>query len=278
MKRQFVMLTFDLEEFDIPEEYGQKVSTKEQFDITLEGMDRLKKLLAVHRIPVTFFTTGNFALKNPELIKKLSQRHEIASHALFHSPFHEFRQEDILESKQILEEVTGIKVTGFRMPRLKPLNISRLSDWGFQYDSSINPTFLPGRYNLLHKSAEPTVEKGLIILPCSTSPTLRFPLFWLSFKNLPSALYTAIAKRTLRKRRNLMLYFHPWEFAGIDHYKLPGYVKKPNGERLIQKLDYLISALKETGAEFITSQDYCAYLIKTDKAFQSVDKSAAEFD
>jgi peptidoglycan/xylan/chitin deacetylase (PgdA/CDA1 family) len=268
MERHFVMLTFDLEEFDIPEEYGEKVPEADQFKVTLTGMDRLQKLLDCHNIPVTFFTTGNFALKNPELIRLLSEKHEMASHALFHSAFHDFKENDILESKNILESITLKIVVGFRMPRLKPFNSSRLVAWGFQYDSSVNPTFLPGRYNLLHKNPQPDTADGLITLPCSTTATLRFPLFWLSFKNLPARLYNAWCIRTLKKRKNLMLYFHPWEFADIGHYNLPGYVKNPNGEKLVQKLDSLITELKNSKAEFITSQGFCSYLINSNADFR----------
>ena len=256
------MLTFDLEEFDIPEEYGQKVSESDQMEVTLAGMKRLDKLLDIYNIPVTFFTTGNFADKNQELIRMLSKRHEIASHAWYHSPFHVFKESDIPESKRILESITGQEVVGFRMPRLKPFDASKLPGWGIQYDSSVNPTYLPGRYNLLHKNPLPNIENGLIELPCSTTPTLRFPLFWLSFKNLPNSLYAALCRRTLRKRKNLMLYFHPWEFADIAEYKLPGYVKKPNGEKLVKKLEFLIEDLLKQNAEFVTCKDFCKNLPK----------------
>jgi peptidoglycan/xylan/chitin deacetylase (PgdA/CDA1 family) len=202
MNDKFVMLTFDLEEFDIPEEYGQKVSDSDQMTVTRTGTNRLLSLLDKHQIRATFFTTGNYAQRNPELIKSISLKHEIASHALYHSPFHAFEEKDILESKQILEGITSQKVTGFRMPRLKPFNATVLVGWGFEYDSSINPTYLPGRYNLLDKSPLPYTENGLLELPCSTTPLIRFPLFWLAFKNLPIGLYACMCRLTLWKRKN----------------------------------------------------------------------------
>ncbi|TDE10205.1 polysaccharide deacetylase family protein [Dyadobacter psychrotolerans] len=260
MERHFINLTFDLEEFDIPEEYGQKVSENNQMDVTLEGMNRLMRVLDKHDITVTFFTTGNFARKNPELVRNLAAKHEIASHALYHSPAHIFQQDDILISKQILESVSESRVTGFRMPRLAPFDESKLTEWGFEYDSSVNPTYLPGRYNLLHKNPLPYIEKGLIELPCSTTPFLRFPLFWLSFKNLPPAIYSSMCLRTLRKRKTLMLYFHPWEFADISSFKLPGFVKNNNGQKLTNRLDGLIQYLKSNKGEFVTCQQFCTQL------------------
>ncbi|WP_159468180.1 polysaccharide deacetylase family protein [Dyadobacter sp. 3J3] len=270
MSKSFVMLTFDLEEFDIAEEYGQKVSHSDQMTVTKTGTERLISLLDKQGICATFFTTGNYAQLNPELIKSISLKHEIASHALYHSPFHEFRETDILESKNILESITGEKVTGFRMPRLKPFDHKVLAGWGFVYDSSINPTYLPGRYNLLHKSPLPYRENGLLELPCSTTPTFRFPLFWLAFKNLPISLYAALCQRTLRKRKNLMLYFHPWEFAEIGDYKMPGYVKSPDGQELVDKLDKLIQNLKKQNAAFVTCQEFCEILEKADEPIKSV--------
>lgn len=260
MTKNFVMLTFDLEEFDIAEEYGQKVSHSDQMNITKTGTERLIAVLDKYKIRATFFTTGNYARLNPELIKAISLKHEIASHALYHSSFHPFKETDILESKNILENITGGKVTGFRMPRLRSFDHKVLAGWGFIYDSSINPTYLPGRYNLLHKSPHPYYEDGLLELPCSTTPILRFPLFWLAFKNLPLRLYAALCRRTLRKRKNLMLYFHPWEFAEIADFKMPAYVKYPDGQILVDKLEKLIQNLKSHEAEFVTCQEFCENL------------------
>ena len=251
------MLTFDLEEFDIPEEYGQKVSETDQMQVTLRGMENVLSVLDARDIRATFFTTGHFAAENPALIRKLAQKHEIASHALVHAPTHVFRESDIADSRSILEAVSGQTVNGFRMPRLKPFDRAALRREGFRYDSSLNPTWLPGRYNLLGEDPLPSRTDGLIELPCSTTPWLRFPLFWLSFKNLPLRIYAGLCGLTLRKRGNLMLYFHPWEFADLSAYTLPGYVKKTDGDKLTAKLDRLIRAMKKRNAAFVTCNAFC---------------------
>lgn len=255
--RYLINLTFDLEEFDIPEEFGQKVPAAAQMNVTRIGMERLVNLLDKHGVTATFFTTGHFARENPGLVRALSEKHEIASHALYHNPFYEFKHSDLAESKEILETVTGKAISGFRMPRLKPFDLDQLQKAGYRYDSSLNPTWLPGRYNLLHESPVPSRRHGVTELPCSTSPYVRFPLFWLSFKNLPTSLYNALCGFTLRKRGSLMLYFHPWEFADIGGYRLPAYVKRPDGEVLLKKLEDLIVYLKKQNGEFITSDAFC---------------------
>ncbi|WP_149243605.1 polysaccharide deacetylase family protein [Dyadobacter sp. 32] len=257
MQAAFVMLTFDLEEFDIPEEFNQNIPEADQMQVTLLGLEGVLQVLNQHNIPATFFVTGNFADKHPALIRHLSQKHEIASHALFHSHARTFRESDIIHSRRILEAVTGQVVHGFRMPRLKPVDKSLLQKWGFRYDSSINPTWLPGRYNMLGQSADPHVMEGLIELPCSTTPWLRLPLFWLSFKNLPLSIYLWLSWVTLKKRGNLTLYFHPWEFADLSSYKLPPYVKCPDSQKLTTKFENFILKLKGQNVDFVTCNSFC---------------------
>lgn len=259
------MLTFDLEEFDIPEEYGQKVPAADQMAVTIQGMDRLREVLDRQQVCATFFTTAHFASQHPELIRMLAEKHEIASHAYYHSPFHRFEEQDIPNSKAILEAISGKPVKGFRMPRLAPFDADKLPGWGFVYDSSVNPTYLPGRYNLQHKNPLPTMENGLIELPTSTVPYLRLPLFWLLFKNIPLSWYIFLCRITLKRRKNLMLYFHPWEFADIAAaYNLPGYVKNTDGAKLTAKLDRLISRLLKQNTSFVTCDRYCIQMLSRD--------------
>ena len=64
-----VLLTFDLEEFDVPEEYGTKLEFDKQIEVTTLGLTRLIDLLDRHQVACTFFTTATFAQQKPELIK-----------------------------------------------------------------------------------------------------------------------------------------------------------------------------------------------------------------
>ena len=63
-----VLLNFDLEEFDLPLEYGEKISKNNQLEFSLKGLKKLVSLLDSQEIKATFFTTASFALKYPELI------------------------------------------------------------------------------------------------------------------------------------------------------------------------------------------------------------------
>lgn len=239
-----ILLSFDVEEFDIPEEYGERLEDSVKFETSLVGLKAIIRLLDKLEITATFFVTANFALHYPLLIKELSRKHEIASHGFDHSTF---CLEDLAESKRVLEEITGTKVTGFRMARLKPVDNLEIQRAGYEYNSSMNPTYLPGRYNNFFKKRTAHYSHQLLILPVSVTPLIRFPLFWLSFKNFPLLWIKAASYLTLNTDAYLNLYFHPWEFTDISKFKLPSYVKKYSGNQMVKKIERYLLWLKTQG-------------------------------
>jgi peptidoglycan/xylan/chitin deacetylase (PgdA/CDA1 family) len=255
---RYVLLSFDVEEFDMPLEYGFPISAGEQMEVGKKGLDAIEPLLQDPAITTTLFSTANFAMHYPAAIKQSAIRHEIASHTFYHS---EFSNEHLASSKTKLEEISGQKVTGLRMPRMRKVAMDEVKKAGYLYDSSVNPTWLPGRYNNLHLPRTIYREEGITRIPASVSPFLRVPLFWLGFKNLPYPVYKALALQTLKKDGYLCLYFHPWEFTGIENYGLPFYTKKPNGEALLHRLYKLVNDLKKE-ADFISMNSYVTTIKK----------------
>jgi peptidoglycan/xylan/chitin deacetylase (PgdA/CDA1 family) len=244
MHSRQVLLTFDLEEFDIPNEFGSNISWEEQLAVGRRGMLAIKELLLHHAIPVTIFTTAAFALNNRTDLQELAQQHEIASHTYHHS---HFLDEDLAKSKFVLEEITGKEIMGLRMPRMRPVNMTLVHNAGYTYDSSINPTFIPGKYNNIHLPKTVYSDNQVLRFPCTVSPLLRIPLFWLAFKNFPYWLYKKLLIESISAYGYVNLYFHPWEFTDISSYKLPVYVKRHSGNKLVDKLDKLIIDLKKEG-------------------------------
>jgi peptidoglycan/xylan/chitin deacetylase (PgdA/CDA1 family) len=240
-----ILLTFDVEEFDLPLEYNIPIPIEEQLTVAKRGMDEVEHLLSNHNIPATLFTTARYAIEYPDQIKALSQKHEIASHTYYHSSF---EKKDLLESRLELERITGKIIKGLRMPRMKKVDMEWVKEAGYTYDSSINPTFLPGRYNNLHLPRTLYKQEGMQRLPASVTPHLRIPLFWLGFKNMPYFLFRKLAIQTLKKDGYLSLYFHPWEFTDISYHKLPFYVKRHSGKRLTERLSRLINDLSDHGS------------------------------
>jgi peptidoglycan/xylan/chitin deacetylase (PgdA/CDA1 family) len=250
----YTILTFDVEEFDMPLEYNQQIEIDEQMEVGRKGLAALIPLWEKYNIPCTLFTTANYANTFPETIKALSEKHEIASHTYYHSNFEEAH---LLSSRLALEKITNKKINGLRMPRMRKIDMQTVIDAGYTYDSSINPTYLPGRYNNFHLPRTVYEQEKMIRVPATVSPFFRLPLFWLGFKNYPLWLFKKLCFQSLKKDGYLSLYFHPWEFTDISNYKMPEYTKTPNGERLTLKLEKLIQALSKH-TTFITMQDYLA--------------------
>ena len=250
--RPSILLTFDVEEFDIPLEYQCNIDMPTQMEIGKKGLQAIWHLLQKNNVHCTLFTTANFAQQFKEEIKNLSVQHEIASHTFYHSSF---ANEDLASSKIALEKIISKPITGLRMPRMRFVEMQAVKAAGYQYDSSINPTWLPGRYNYRHLPRTIYTENEVLRLPASVSPNLRIPLFWLAFKNFPYQIFKKLAIQTLQKDGYLNLYFHPWEFTDINGFNLPGFVKKDCGEKLIKKLERLMMDLKNEG-EFISIQQY----------------------
>ena len=247
-----ILLSFDVEEFDMPLEYNFNIAIETQMEIGKKGLDNLMPILNDQNYTTTLFTTANFANQYPDSIKALSEKHEIASHTFYHS---KFSTVDLLASRIRLEEIIQKPVKGLRMPRMRQVPVGDINEAGYSYDASIHPTWLPGRYNNFHLPRTKYSEQGLIRVPASVSPNFRIPLFWLSFKNFPYAIYLKLALQTLYKDGYLSMYFHPWEFTNITAFGLPKYTTKGSDNELLDKLYRLLNDLNKQ-AEFITMSDF----------------------
>ncbi len=249
------LLTFDAEEFDIPGEFGRAIPEPEQMDVAARGHEAVLGLLKRLDVRATFFTTARFALARPELVRRTAAAgHEIASHGFNHTGFEEA---DLERSRLALESVSGVPVRGFRMPRMAKVAPDRLLAAGYRYNSSENPTWIPGRYNMFRAPRTARLEGDLLCVPASVTPRVRFPLFWISFKTFPSIVARVAAARCLDADGYVSLYFHPWEYTVLSAYALPRYVRRPDGPRLLAKLESFLVWLK-TRARFATFAEFDA--------------------
>lgn len=258
MKR--VLLSFDIEEFDMPLEYGKSIPLEEQIDVSKEGTKSILDILYKNRIRATFFSTVVFASHAPDLISRIrDEGHELASHGYFHSSF---KDDDLLASKTALERLANIRVMGFRMPRMMPVNDQEIQKAGYAYNSSLNPVFLPGRYNNFFKPRTTFYSNGVLQLPASATPLIRIPLFWLAFHNLPMWLYKSACVWTINHDKYLHTYFHPWEFTDLKDrkYGLPKYVSRNSGSKMADRFFKFTEWMKKRNYTFTTLAEYCETL------------------
>ena len=195
----------------MPLEYGKTLPFHEQLSISTNGTLLILKLLKDTGIKATFFCTAHYALHQPDIILKIvNDGHEIASHGYYHS---DFQPQHLEQSKTVLEQLSGTKITGYRMARMMPVDETEIKKAGYLYNSSLNPTWIPGRYNNFNKPRTWFFDQDVLQIPASVSTTLRFPLFWLTFHNLPLPFIKRMSAAAHQKDGYLNLYFHPWEFT-----------------------------------------------------------------
>lgn len=258
-----ILLSFDIEEFEMPREYGDPIPFDKQIEVSREGTIRILNLLKKQNIKATFYTTANFASHAEDIVKRIvTEGHELASHGYVHD---HFKPEHLKMSKDVLEKIGGVPVRGYRMARMMKVPEKEVFDAGYVFNSSINPTFLPGRYNNFHESRTYFNREGVLQLPASVTPLVRFPLFWISFHNLPLSIYESLAAWTIKNDGYLNVYFHPWEFMDIgpkSKYNFPFYVTRNTNLNMVDRFDRFITWGKNKGYEFMRTFDFVQQISK----------------
>ncbi len=250
---EYVLLSFDTEEFDVPREHGVEFSLDEGMRVSVYGTNRILDCLKDNGVKATFFCTANFAQNAPDMMRRIiDEGHEVACHGVDHfAPC----ETDVEQSKEIIERLTGVEVHGYRQPRMFAVSNDRIKESGMIYNSSLNPAFIPGRYMHLNMPRTCFMSDGVLQIPASVTPVIRFPLFWLANHVLPPRLYHRMIRLTLKHDGYFTTYMHPWEFYRLKEHpewKLQGIIRMNSGDELLGRLDKLIKMLKTTGAEFVT--------------------------
>lgn len=264
-----ILLSFDIEEFDVPREHGVEYdSLGEGMEVSKYGTCKILDVLKEHKVRATFFCTANFTERAPEVIERiLAEGHEVASHGCDHfTP----KSDDVEMSKARIEKAVGVKVKGYRQPRMFPVSDEMIEKEGYLYNSSLNPAFIPGRYMHLNEPRIPFWKKtkangtqnggkGVLEIPASVTPYFRFPLFWLAMHNLPMWLYKSLCKWTWKHDGQFVTYFHPWEFYKLNEhpeFKIPFIIKNHCGDKLAVRLGELIRMFKKENAAFVTYTEF----------------------
>lgn len=222
----------------------------------------------------TFFILGWVAERCPQLIKEISHRgHEIASHGMTHQLVYtqkpEVFRDETFKSKALIEDLTGLKVRGYRAASysVTPHSLwalDTLTEAGFEYDSSIFPVHhdrygMPGAPLNIHTAQSP-----------SGGQLTEFPLTSASFlgKRLPVAgggyfrIYPYFFSRMmLRKaadelKQPFIFYLHPWEIDP-EQPRIPGASKLSrfrhytNLKRCMPRLSKLLDNFSFTSVETV---------------------------
>jgi peptidoglycan/xylan/chitin deacetylase (PgdA/CDA1 family) len=241
-----LLLTFDVEEFDLPVEWGRRVTLATQIDVTVGGLAKILPLLERHHVRATFFATGVFAQARGDLLRALADAgHEIAVHGLAHQDDYGRMEAAIAvdrlrAARTLIESTLGRSVHGVRTPHLRPCPAVRLGAAGFVYDASPHPTWVPTRYNGLGFPRRPWREDGLLRLPISVLPGLRLPISFVWYRAAGASLRRLGCATATWGAPYLHLYFHPWEAEAIRAYGAPAWLAVRCGEPFLAALDALL--------------------------------------
>ncbi|MCK4615077.1 MAG: polysaccharide deacetylase family protein [Thermoplasmata archaeon] len=253
MRRTF-LLTIDLEEFG-------RVGGEKSFALSHRGTENLLQVLTRTRLPTTFFATIEFASHYPHLIRRIAQKHEVALHAYDHT--HNYRTMEpeeagdyLRKGKDLLEDMIGQEVYGFRAPRMQAPGMPVLKKAGFRYDSSLHPTFVPGRYNAFRGNRGIGKGNGIVRIPVSVTPGLRLAFSWLWFRTLGVGYAKLCTRQSEKGMDYVCIYFHPWDFVDLRRTEgLPiGFAR--NTHRSPAMLERYIGWLKKRGYRFSTVVDF----------------------
>jgi hypothetical protein len=250
-----ILLTWDIEEYDAPADFGATPladgGLSRGVDIWCEWLEHTRTWTG----PSTAFCTSLIANTAPELLRETAARgYEIASHGWTHSPGSDLQ---LRASREALEKIAGKTIHGFRSPRLRNVAPSEVSGAGYTYDASLNPAWIPGRYNHRGQPRTPHRIGSLWEVPSSVMPIIRFPLFWASFHLLPLPLYLAACRLVLAKDNMLSLYFHPWELSDLSEAELPFWLTRRTKAQRVERMGKLCRWLGRQGT-LRTIADYLA--------------------
>jgi polysaccharide deacetylase family protein (PEP-CTERM system associated) len=252
---------FQVSAFDGSIERGDWTSLPSRVE---RNTERLLALLERHGVSATFFVLAWIAERHPGLIRTIvGSGHELASHGCDHRRLvgmdaHAVA-EDLRRSKQILEDVGGVAVRGYRAPTF---SIGKSNLWvhgllrkaGFAYSSSIYPV----RHDLYGYPESPRTPylvepDGILEIPITTKRA--FGRNWPAggggyFRLLPYAVSRWLI-RSLNEdeRMPCVFYTHPWEIDAEQPVQHGVSLKTrfrhyTNLERMESKLERLLTDLE----------------------------------
>lgn len=201
-----------------------------------KGFHRLLDVFDETNTKVTCFVLGWVAERYPALIREAASRgHEIASHGYAHRLTYTLTpaafREDVQRTREILEQVVGKPVRGYRCPGFSvteatPWFFETLVQAGYRYDSSVFPA-RRAHGGLTSTRLEPhwiqTPAGRLFEFPITVAHVLGQPMCFFGggyLRLFPYAITRRMSDRVLRQGRPVVFYVHPRE-VDPDHPRLP---------------------------------------------------------
>jgi peptidoglycan/xylan/chitin deacetylase (PgdA/CDA1 family) len=259
--------------FDVERDPGTSGSAEASF-VGVKKIPDILDIMDAHSASGTFFITGRVAERFPETVAQIKGRgHEVGAHGGFYHDevvvglAEEEQREKILQTKLIIENITGESVAGYRAPGhwIDGGTLATLDELGFAYDSSVVPSiggkilykhsilspdtpyhprsddpFLPGDMDILEIPLTPVFINGNLdaLLAYQGEAVTKVELIF-------AALECKI------KRKPLVLYMHPGMMTDLPHEP----ANYRSGEYLIDQFDDVLAFLDLLGARYVRLEE-----------------------
>lgn len=225
---------------------------------TFRGVENLEKILRVFdefHVRASLFVTGEVLDKYPQLVEKWSTRHEIGCHGGY---YHRLLDDQTLDERRsemdrylkAYGRVLGTTPRGYRAVQnsVDDAQFGLLEDFGFTYDSSVVPSFVPFRKYAGYKGKAPAEpyhpshdcyrQKGeRRILEIPESPLiLGIPLNGTWLRVFSPSVYRVLL--ALKKPKFADLSMHAWDV--VEH---TGSYTQNTGEKYVRYLHDVLKVL-----------------------------------
>ncbi len=262
------VLSMDLEDWFHTIYFDRKLTNKDYS--MLDGAYNFLEILERKKLKTTFFVVGEVGLKYKSLIRQISESgHEISCHSLKHflplTQTNSQFKDDLIENKNILEDIIQKKIIGYRAPAFNLDNdkFNILIENNFLYDSSkINyKSKLYKRFNLKNfKKLSHNIYKGnnFTEFEISTIKTLNYN-FHLGgggfFRIYPWFFIKKLLSNYTNSNNDYFFYIHPFELS--NKFDIPF----PSNTSFINKKRFNIGRVKnklkvEKLINFLSIKDY----------------------
>ena len=226
---------------------------------------RLLELLQKHDLRATFFILGWIAEKHKTLVRDIAGAgHEVASHGYSHILYHKSEpgkvRRDIGKSKQVLEDIIGEAVFGFRSPgfSIKKENLwvfQEIGKAGYTYDSSVFPAVRNHGGNAAMPLKPFRFDHGLVEYPIGTCRLMGLKIPFGGggyFRLYPLPLIRKLVARYEKTQESpFVFYIHPREIdpgqPTIKMSPIRRFQTYVNLKGSYRKLDRLLSQIRFGG-------------------------------
>lgn len=254
-ERKTACITLDLESDWYVDEPGESY-------LTFEHLPEYVEMMREVDVPISIFVVGQLLEDRPDVVEILSEELDTEFH--LHSYRHDpemaggFR-DDLHQGIEAFESFFGHRPRGYRAPlgKITDRQLSILDEDGFEFDSSIFPSYRPGAYNNLDaptKPYRPSTAETLVELPVGVIPYLRVPTAQ-SYLKLGGRSYLKLLD-VIDLPDPLIFVSHLHDFVDTEaheHRDQPiRSVHKRNIHESVELFGELIQKLKDAGYRFTT--------------------------